>query len=121
MDRQELAEDPRGQVTAIQEFGPGFGPSSESKSITLRHTPLPAPASQSSLLERVYLASSHSITLRHNRLSIDYGSGGWGFKSLRAHQRFNMLCNSTTSQRMLCRSSVEHSPILLREDVSIDD
>ena len=66
-------------------FGPGLGPGSESNLITLHLIPLHAQSSESPFLERVSLTLSHLITLRLNRRFNDFGSEGWGFKSLRAH------------------------------------
>src|SRR5436853_4234959 len=57
---------------------PSLGPSSESNSITLRHTPRPAQSSESPLLELVCLTQSHSITRILNWICSDYGSGGCG-------------------------------------------
>ena len=37
----------------------------------------------------------------------DYGSGGWGFKSLRAHHLINELRTAQQTERMQCRGSVE--------------
>jgi hypothetical protein len=45
----------------------------------------------------------------------DFGSEGWGFKSLRAHQYINKLCVSHWSGKDECRRSVEDVPILLKK------
>jgi len=42
-------------------------------------------------LAKDYLTLSHSLTILHTLPMWDYWSGGWGFKSLLAHQWFNRL------------------------------
>jgi hypothetical protein len=61
------------------------GPSSESNSITLRHTSPPFSSLRIAFIHGRYHTLSLCITLRLNRRYSDFGSEGWGFKSLRAH------------------------------------
>ena len=65
--------------------GPSLGPSSESNAITLRLTPLPFSSLRIAFIHGRYHTLSLCITLRLNRRDSDFGSEGWGFKSLRAH------------------------------------
>jgi len=65
--------------------GPSLGPSSESNSITLR--PIPPIYSNLTIafIHGQYHTLSLCIALGLNRHISDFGSEGWGFKSLRAH------------------------------------
>ena len=65
--------------------GPSLGLSSESNAITLRLSPLPFSSLRITFIHGRYHTLSLRITLRLNRLRLDFGSEGWGFKSLRAH------------------------------------